>query len=300
MSAEKMLLGLAEILRHYPYKGKTFFWKTLTQSFPQNLRGDCVIHFPEGYRMKLSLEDQVQRMMLASCYERRTNWFLKRLLRPGDCFFDGGAYVGHYSCFAAACSAPGRVDVFEPNPQMIPILNEQIALNPGLKIRIHELALSDDCHSQVLHLPEWMSSLAGQAHASLKADSSRKGNWREIKVNTVTLDEFIKTEKISKVELCKMDLEGGEPQALRGAASSLRSGILESLILEVTEENKEALANELELYDFEIVQDLRFNRPCGSLRNLKKIGIYYATNVLFARGAAAERWKKINFSKWFV
>lgn len=49
----------------------------------------------------------------------------------------------------------------------------------------------------------------------------------------MTLDEFVRSHKIRRVELNKLDVEGSELLAVREARQSLSFGVLESLIVEV-------------------------------------------------------------------
>lgn len=296
-----LILGIAAFLRHFPFPGKTFLWARIVHYYPGAFRSSCLVRFSEGFRMRLDLRDLVQAFMVAGCYERRTAFFTGRLLRSGDCFVDGGAHIGFYSCLAGArIGASGAIYSFEPNPRTFPVLSDQLALNPGIPARILPHALAADCHPVQFHLPpsEWNS----QALAGMGRKNLFETQWETIDVAAVTLDQFVRDERIPSITLCKLDLEGEEPAALRGAQECLGNGTLESLIVEATDGTLEALIDALKPFSFEVIQDLRFRTPCRNIADLRlhPIKATYATNILFARGKIAARWKKLGPIKFCV
>lgn len=73
-------------------------------------------------------------------------------------------------------------------------------------------------------LPEGVGS--GLASLHQREDSSiTQHDYEEIRVETVSLDEYIKTNGIEHVDLLKVDVEGHELSVFEGAASALQSKI---------------------------------------------------------------------------
>ncbi|HUF79655.1 MAG TPA: hypothetical protein VMN03_00855, partial [Burkholderiales bacterium] len=72
---------------------------------------------PAG-RLELDLGAYPDCCMALGLYELDTARVLRRLLRPGDHFIDGGANIGYFSLMAARLvGSIGRVDAFEPQPE---------------------------------------------------------------------------------------------------------------------------------------------------------------------------------------
>ncbi len=56
---------------------------------------------------------------------------------------------------------------------------------------------------------------------------------RALDVSVATLDEFCRERGLARIDLLKMDLQGGELLALRGAAGLLRAGAVDVIYTEV-------------------------------------------------------------------
>lgn len=67
---------------------------------------------------------------------------LLQSLKPDDVFYDIGANVGTYTCFAASKLGPNAVVAFEPERKSATRLRENLDLN-ALDAQVVENALSD-------------------------------------------------------------------------------------------------------------------------------------------------------------
>ena len=172
-------------------------------------------------------------------------------------------------------------------------------MSPELNIHVRETAISGEDGETTIFLPPDSSWYGLFARLNLNDLPSflNISSWTPHRVPCATLDTFIESNRIQRVALCKLDLEGQEPAALQGAHRCLTSGALESLIVEVVDENREALAAEIARYRFEIMQDLHSLRLLRHFLQAKSGG---ATNVLLARGECAKRWKDLGWSRWLV
>jgi len=138
---------------------------------------------------------------------------LRDVLRPGDAFVDGGAHVGLYTFLAAALVGPsGRVVAFEPALETMAMLRENHALNGFSWVTIHEVALAD-VQGRV---PFW--TLPRASGFSSLARPEVAGS-RHVEVEITTLDDAVAD--LPRLKLVKLDLEGAECRAVRGAASLL-------------------------------------------------------------------------------
>jgi FkbM family methyltransferase len=137
--------------------------------------------------------------------------FLQAYLQPGDNFLDVGANAGVYSMLAASyIGAQGRIDAFEPIEATALRIEEQAALNGLTGVRVHRCAVCD--HDGDIDFG--FSDESATMHLRRAADSSSRGQ----RVRGTTLDAF---EPYLDYAVGKMDIEGAEPMALKGAAKRL-------------------------------------------------------------------------------
>lgn len=140
--------------------------------------------------------------------------FIRDYLRPGDCFVDVGANVGLYSLLARSIvGEAGQVHAFEPAPETANRLQEIIELNKLDNMTLHRLALSERSESVTFNL----TSEDCTAHIS----PNFKSDFYAVNVDAVRLDEYMPDENIT---MMKLDVEGHEPFAIRGATNLLTAG----------------------------------------------------------------------------
>ncbi len=129
--------------------------------------------------------------------------FLRHYLRPGDGFVDVGANMGVYTVLAASRVGPtGRVATFEPGPVSLRRLRENVELNGLQNVDVHPVAVSDRAGTVSF-------DAAGGTTGHLAVDG--KG---AVETRSVRLDEVLGG---GRWAAGKMDIEGAEPLALRGA-----------------------------------------------------------------------------------
>ncbi len=133
-------------------------------------------------------------------------------LRPGDGFIDVGANIGSYSLLATSLVSPrGHIDAFEPDPVAAARLRENLELNGITNVSVWEAAVSDES-GQAEFVQGWDVSNRLQTAAD-------RGQPTCI-VNTTRLDEALESRSYS---MGKLDVEGFELAALRGAVGRLES-----------------------------------------------------------------------------
>jgi FkbM family methyltransferase len=129
------------------------------------------------------------------------------LLRPSDSLLDVGASVGLVALHAARLGLP--VVAVEPDPHYRGRLRHNLSLNPGLDIEILDCAIADFDGRTELHF-----DYPGGYSPSL----SRQGRHRRSHAVSVrSIDSLIATKEIAPPTVMKLDVEGAEWLALRGA-----------------------------------------------------------------------------------
>lgn len=267
-------------LRAYPYRGKVAAWHRMTTWLDP---AELDITLSTGGRMRINTALHWQRLMLAEAFERRSAWMVAHLLAPGDVFIDGGANCGFYSCLAAGrVGGSGHVIAIEPDARLHAQLAAQSRLNaPVMEVR-HD-ALSDVAGTAEFHLPPGeIPDGWGLGIASLEPHDG----WPTHVVPTTTLDLIVGGVG-RPVALAKLDLEGHEAQALRGAREALTTGALESLLVEV---NDVRLFDELHAYAFDTILDVR--NGFTEITDLRALDGSH-TDLAFLRGQCADRWRRV-------
>lgn len=160
----------------------------------------------------------------------------RRLLEgaPVDAVLDVGANVGDTTDQYRTLYPSATIHAFEPFPDVHRQLAERFAADP--RIRAHQLAVTDAPGRRRFYVNDAhvTNSLLPHNPASPEwAWASGDGLGRSIEVPAVTLDEFCSAEGLARVDLLKMDIQGGEAMALRGAARLLERRAVRLIYVEV-------------------------------------------------------------------
>lgn len=124
-----------------------------------------------------------------------------QFLAPGDLFFDIGAHVGEYAWIAHRMGC--RVLAVEANPTLYGHLTASFA---GLKGFQGASLFVNSAHP---------SLSSGNRDYVARAEAAGWGEWdTEVNCSALTLEHLITLHGIPK--FIKLDIEGGEPAALRG------------------------------------------------------------------------------------
>jgi FkbM family methyltransferase len=186
-----------------------------------------VFRTPDGRAFELDLATYPDCCMAYGLYELETARLITRLLRPGDHFVDGGANLGYFTVLAAGrVGANGRVDAFEPDPLNRQRLLENLGRNGSPEcVRVHPQALGD--HEGVATLYRPAAETANHGMSSLVAGKGNAGD--RFDVTLTTLDAALGH---ATPRLVKLDLEGGEAQAVEGMQRLLATDTPPHLIVE--------------------------------------------------------------------
>ena len=132
--------------------------------------------------------------------------------KAGDIAIDGGGCWGDTALYLAdRVGQTGRVYCFEFSPDNLPTLEANLSHNPKLKDRVHLQK-----HALWSHTGETFSfNPAGPG--------TRLGNAGSFTTTTLTIDDLAARERLPRVDFIKMDIEGAELDALKGAEQTIRS-----------------------------------------------------------------------------
>jgi len=131
--------------------------------------------------------------------------------------FDVGANRGEYALASLSIRPDAQVVAFEPNPELAAALLK--IASPNLKV---VQAACADAEDEATLYTEARS--AGSGFATLVPETLTLHGVREIaqhRVRTLRLDDFMRREGFSRVDLLKLDAEGYELKILSGLGPAL-------------------------------------------------------------------------------
>jgi FkbM family methyltransferase len=172
---------------------------------------------------------------------------VERLLRADSVFVDVGANQGEFSIAAADIARQGRVIAFEPVCEYRERLLDNVRINNFANIEVVSVALGETEGSLPIYdQPEKFSD--GTRHEGLTTlfASDTRREVREL-VAVKRLDDVVRELGIARVDVIKLDIEGAEWIALRGALDTLER-CRPTLILEVGRETCRAAGYEQEAF----------------------------------------------------
>jgi FkbM family methyltransferase len=173
-----------------------------------------------GVRLFIDLSDHVIGLnILRDQYEQDEIRFVRRVLKAGDSAIDVGSHIGFFTMHMAALVGPeGRVYAFEPFDANADLLERSIGENGfGDRVLFQRAAAAAAPGTATLTFPvETLNS--GGAYLLRSGSGPLAGNQKK-EVPLVALDAL---ELRRPVRFIKMDVEGAEPQVIRGATRLLK------------------------------------------------------------------------------
>jgi FkbM family methyltransferase len=142
-------------------------------------------------------------------YEYEKQQLIAREVRANTVFWDLGANVGFYSLLASILVGSGKVFAFEPAPRNLSYLRKHLTLNRVKNVEVLAIAASDKNGISSFEIEQtgFMGHLSGQG---------------SITVPTAALDSLVEEGKVLPPDFVKMDIEGAELLALRGASRTFQ------------------------------------------------------------------------------
>jgi len=178
-----------------------------------------------------SEETQLFWVGLAGCWERQSMKIWIELCKSSQVIFDVGANTGVYALMAAALNKQASIYAFEPVARVFEKLEENIALN-GYSINCVKKAASNFTGKAVIY------DVAAEHVYSVTVNKNCLDDGVmaiPTEIETVTLAEVIRNEKLPGVHLLKIDVETHEGEVLEGLQEYLSIN-LPTLIIEILNE----------------------------------------------------------------
>jgi len=138
-------------------------------------------------------------------YEFEKVKLFEKIVKNCKVIYDIGAHVGFYTLLSSELiKEKGKVVAFEPLPRNLKYLKKHLEMNNCNNVMLIEAAVSDKCSM----------SFFNEGPSSYTGNLSEEG---KLQVNTFSIDELIKSDRIPPPNCMKIDVEGSELLVLKGA-----------------------------------------------------------------------------------
>jgi FkbM family methyltransferase len=151
------------------------------------------------------------------CLHERDRPFQRSLdLAAGaEVVFDVGAHVGMWSLLVARRNPAARIHAFEPAAAAVDRLCSHVALNRAGRVVVNPVAVGAEDAERAF--------FPATANTGASSFYWRSSDQIETRVPVVTLDSYVERERIERVDLIKVDVEGAEALVFKGASRLLAS-----------------------------------------------------------------------------
>jgi FkbM family methyltransferase len=175
----------------------------------------------KGYKQSFPIYHLLYRVF-KTYTDRAERRLLRRTLFAGAVAVDAGANIGIYSQFLSGCvGSTGTVHSFEPSPENFKRL--QSATGKLANVRVSQAAVGE-------HTGESMLYLSDELNVDHRTYITKEDPRAAVPIDIVALDDYFKPKQ--RVDLIKMDIQGYELHALRGATRVLEENPDINLLLE--------------------------------------------------------------------
>ena len=170
---------------------------------------------------------------------------------------DVGAYIGLSIIYFTSRYPNAHIIAFEPNPNIFPLLEENVEYNNIKNVQLHNIAIGENTGDRELYIES--SGFAAFSTASFIKDAwNGKQKSRPIIVKTEPLSKSIN----KKVNILKIDTEGTEYEIIKELDVSGSFSKIENLLVEYHPSKNSKLQNLVKIlrkngYDISYRQDGR-------------------------------------------
>ncbi len=181
-----------------------------------------------GHNWQVYLRDEADQSVFNEIFKlkeyRAADETIKTAKHP---IVDVGAHAGFFSMYCRALNEKVKIFGIEPEPENLKLLKQHLDENKILGVEVvagalasesgeRQLVLSADSHNH--HLTEAGGSSSGRLFADYTgADETAE---KTIAVHAFSFADFCKKNKIKKISLLKMDIEGGEYELFESMSAS--------------------------------------------------------------------------------
>lgn len=209
------------LFRLYPREhGKyTILTKVFNRLFADTQPQSVIFRTRHSFILEADLSEFLQSWIYVfGAYELPTVRFIRSYLKAGDVAVDVGAQIGYLTLvMATADGGTTSVYSFEPEKNNIARFLRNMELNNLKNVTLLPKAASE--HPGTIRL-----YLSADANAGTHSTVFVEGNVSErfIEIPCTTIDLEMDQQQVNRLDLMKIDVEGGEIDVLHGASETLQ------------------------------------------------------------------------------
>lgn len=199
------------------------------------------------------ISDLGLKLMQNHSYEPEMTKCIEQILTKGDSFIDLGANEGYFTILGSMLvSSTGKVYSIEPQKRLWSVIEQNIMLNNLYNVQLLPYGIGSE--EQELMLQLYPSTNSGATSFSksfnfeISFDSYRKKLYGSQLSKVITLDSLFEAFD-SKVKLIKIDIEGYELEALKGAKKLLENKFIDHILVEIHHQTLFALNQSEDMID---------------------------------------------------
>ena len=168
-------------------------------------------------------------------------------INPTDVVVDIGAYIGDFTIYASRMAYAGKVLAYEPLLSTFQLLSKNIELNKSNNVDIFNVGISETNKKIKLFVPK------NAEFGTSMMDITKYGECVEVEALAISMREIITKNKLSKIDLLKIDCEGAEFEILSSTPKNIFSRI-KQIVLEYHQ------LNDMKVTDLvELLQSMNYN-----------------------------------------
>lgn len=144
-------------------------------------------------------------------------WIIQEYQKEGfeieddDIIIDVGGHIGLFVLYSSQFCKKGKIFSFEPTKENYELLCDNVRLNSLENVKVFNIAISDRTKKNLIYLND-----DDQAAHSFYGTSESF-----VEVETITLNDVMQTENITKCDLLKLDCEGAEYEIIDSITSDV-------------------------------------------------------------------------------
>jgi FkbM family methyltransferase len=180
---------------------------------------------------------------------------------------DIGCNIGYYSLICAKNKDISKIYSIDANIDNINMLNMSCIANKITKINPINLAIADKLNENYYpsnkDFAQKIGNIGGLKYVKTLQETTEN-------ILSTTIDELVKINKINDIIIMKIDIEGGELNALKGASKTLNENIIKNIIIEILQILKK---NNYNIYNIPHNEVGKYNSNINFLDNILKYPI---------------------------
>ena len=172
-------------------------------------------------------------------YEQITVDLILQNLEKDSIFFDIGANEGFFSLIASKVNYNGKTYAFEPQTQLLPIIERNLIKNNCMNCKIINIGIGEKNYTTKINIFD-------QTNTGASSIIKKYSFFHKTQLITIqSLDEFVFNNKIhNQIDLIKIDIEGYEVKAIEGMKNLLINKRINTILVDyhmsiITHQDKE-------------------------------------------------------------